>query len=508
MKKTYEQTFPIIALIVLAWATPAPGQETAEDTPASVPAPEPREFVSDHTVEVDGKRLRYRAVAGETLVADDDGDPQASIFAFSYLLEGIKDPAERPITFFFNGGPGSTAVWLHLGAFGPRRLALDDAVQQGAPPYELAPNPYTLLPATDMVFVDPVGTGYSRALGGKKDSEFWGMDEDADVLTRYVHTWLTKNRRWGSPKYLCGESYGTTRVSLMVRDLQLDLLQSLAINGVILVSAALDARIFLDGQPGNELRYVTNLPTFAATAWYHNVLPDRPDDLEQFLLDARTFASTDYLTALFAGDALSPGRRDEIVARLHHFTGLSEKYIRRADLRVDANRFLKELLRDRGQVLAVHDARVAGEDPDDVGDEVVWDPLMQSLAGPFVAAVNAYLADDLEARFDERYKVFSIRAVASWKRGKAYQRLWSGWVYTTPWLAEAAAANPDFRIFVASGYHDLTTTFFGVEHTFDHSGIDRDRITVNNYDGGHMMYLRDASLEALSGDIREFIEKR
>ena len=495
-----------VLTLSLLLGVPCLGQEAS--TAPSTPDPgSPARFESVHRVDTVQGPLSYRAVVEETFVEDDDNAPLASIATVSYFTTDT-DAATRPITFLFNGGPGSTAVWLHLGAFGPRRIDLsDDPLKPGAPPYRLMPNPHTLLPYTDLVFVDPVGTGFSRALGDHEDSEFWGVDEDGRVLARFVRHFLSANRRWASPKYLAGESYGTIRAAILIRDLQLDLLDSVAFNGVIMISAALDTRIFMSGQAGNELNYVTNLPTYAATAAYHQVLTEQPAELEAFLDEARQFASTEYLVALFAGDRLPPGDVDHIATRLAHYSGLDVEYIKRANLRVSTGRYLKELLRDRGEVMAVHDTRFIGIDPDEVGETVAFDPFLTSTAGPFVAAMNSYLADDLGVRLGgKHYEVFNLQIPQAWKRAAIQQHPFSGSLNTTRYLTQAAATNNGFRVFAASGYHDLTTTFFGVEYIFDHSGIDKDRITLRNYYGGHMMYLYDPSLEALARDIGEFIQ--
>jgi carboxypeptidase C (cathepsin A) len=484
----------------------AGGEAKGSPEPPAAQPVSPKEFVTRHTLEIGGKTLRYRAVAGETLLKDDKGAPKASVFTISYLLDGVDDPSRRPITFLFNGGPGSTATWLHLGAFGPAKLDLGaDPLDAGSPPYALRPNPHSLLDVSDLVFVDPIGTGYSRALGEGKASDYWGVDEDAASMADFIRAYLTRYRRWSSPKYLAGESYGTTRASVLVRDLSLDVLDSVALNGVILLSTALDVRIFLSGAPGNDLAYATCLPTYAATAYYHDQLPEKPANLEAFLAEAREFAATEYLTALFRGDALSEADTAAVAAKLHRFTGLSEPYLRRSHLRVPADHFLKELLRDRGEVLAIHDTRFRGKDPDEAGEFVAWDPFLFGIAGPFVTAINSYLTDELKVDMGESYEVFAEGAGRSWKRPADQQRTFSGFLNTTDYLAQAAATNRDFRIFAASGYHDLTTTFYGVEHTFNHSGIPRDRITLKNYFGGHMMYLHEASLAALAGDIRAFI---
>lgn len=486
-------------------AQSAGGEANAPAKPAAA-AGAPKEFVTRHTLEIGGKTLRYRAVAGETFLKDDKGMPKASVFSIAYLLDGADAPAKRPITFLFNGGPGSTATWLHLGAFGPQRLNLGaDPLDAGSPPYPLQANAHSLLDVSDLVFVDPVGTGYSRALGEGKDSDYWGVDEDAASMASFIRTYLTRERRWASPKYLAGESYGTIRASLLVRDLSLDVLDGVAFNGVILISAALDVRIFLSGAPGNDLAYATGLPTYAATAYFHDQLPEKPADLEAFLAQAREFAGTEYLTALFQGDALSAAETAAVAAKLHRFTGLSEAYLKRSRLRVPVDHFLKELLRERGEVLGIHDTRFRGKDPDAAGEFVAWDPFLYGVAGPFVTAINGYLTDDLQVDMGESYEVFQVRAGGAWKRPASDQHAFAGFLNTTGPLAQAAATNRDFRVFVASGLHDLTTTFFGAEHTFHHSGVPQDRLTLRNYFGGHMMYLNEASLAKLSADIRAFI---
>jgi carboxypeptidase C (cathepsin A) len=487
----------------------SPSEKPSAAEPAGARTSPQKEFLTRHTLDIGGKPLRYRALAGETLLHDDKGKPKASVFTISYLLDEVDDPSQRPITFLFNGGPGSTAVWLHLGAFGPVRLDLGtDPLAGGAPPYPLRPNPHSLLDVTDLVFVDPIGTGYSRALGDGKAEDYWGVDEDAASMADFIRTYLTRHRRWSSPKYLAGESYGTIRASLLVRDLSLDLLDGVAFNGVILISTALDVRIFLSGAPGNDLAYATGLPTYAATAYYHDKLPQKPADFEAFLREAREFAATEYLMALFRGDSLSEQDTAAVAAKLHRFTGLSESYLRQSRLRVPVSRFLKELLRDRGETLAIHDTRFRGKDPDEVGESVAWDPFLFGIASPFVTAINSYLTDDLKVDMGESYEVFAEQAGGLWKRPASDRFSFSGFLNTTSPLAQAAATNQDFRIFAANGYHDLTTTFYGVEHTFDHAGIDRDRITLRNYFGGHMMYLHEPSLAALSADIRTFIRQR
>ncbi|MEW6363285.1 MAG: peptidase S10 [Acidobacteriota bacterium] len=467
----------------------------------------PREFVSHHRMTFEKEPMSYTAIAGETILEDREGAQEACIFTISYIKEGVDRPETRPITFLFNGGPGSSAVWLHLGAFGPRRIALaGEPGNPGAPPYQLADNPHSLLRYSDLVFIDPIGTGYSRALGNRKDGDYWGVDEDSAVLARFIKTYLTAKRRWNSPKYLAGESYGTIRASLLIRDLELNLLESVAFNGAILLSLALDVRTFLFGEPGNELPYVIDLPTYAATASYHRALPEQPSDIDAFLHEAQDFASSEYLAALFKGDSLPADQRRAIAEKLHRFTGLSTDYLMRSHLRVDQGRFLKELLRNRGQVLAGHDTRYTGKDPDDVGERVEDDPFLLGIGGPFVAMINNYLATELEVKITEPYKVFSMEAAQGWKRAGDSSHAFAGFLNTTPYLAEAAATNKDFRIFVASGIHDLTTAYYGTQYVLDHSGISKSQVTLKNYFGGHMMYLHLPTLQQMSMDIGAFMK--
>ena len=488
------------------------GAVAAEEKPSQEPPAEKavaREFVTHHKMTIGKELLNYTAVAGDTILVNGEGAQEAAVFSISYMKEGVERPETRPITFLFNGGPGSSAVWLHLGAFGPRRITFSsDPVNPGGPPYELADNPNTLLRYSDLVFIDPVGTGFSRALGKSKDKDYWGVDEDSAILARFIRSYLTANKRWNSPKYLAGESYGTIRASVLIRDLELKLLDSVAFNGVVLISVALDVRTFLNPGPGNELPYVIDLPTYAATAYYHRALPQQPADLDAFLRQVEDFASSEYLVALFQGDSLPADREQAIAEKLHQFTGLSLDYLKRCHLRIDQGRFLKELLRSRGLVLAVHDTRFAGKDPDEAGEGVQNDPFIFGIAGPFVATINNYLSTELNVKIQDPYVVFSIDAAQGWKRAGDGNNAFSGFLITTDNLAQAAATNKDFHVFVASGLHDLTTAYYGTEYVFEHSGISKEQITLKNYYGGHMMYMYLPSLQQLTEDIGTFMKPR
>lgn len=476
------------------------------------PPPAPaglQEFVTHHRIDIGKEPLNYTAIAGATIVLDRDGLPEASLFSITYIKEGVDRPEARPIMFLFNGGPGSSSAWLHLGAFGPRRLVLpNDPVIPGAAPYRLADNTETLLRYSDLVFIDPVGTGYSHALGKNKDRDYWGVDEDSAVLSKYIRAYLTANKRWNSPKYLAGESYGTIRASVLVRDLELKPLDGLNLNGVILLSAALDPRTFMPGGPGNELPYVTNLPTYAATAFYHHTLPQPQENLESFLRQVEDFASSEYLVALFKGDSLEADEQEAIAQKLYQYTGLSTDYLKNAHLRIDQVRFRKELLRDRGLVMGIYDTRYTGKDPDEAGEQVQFDPFIFGIAGPFVASLNSYLTDELNVKMDRPYVVFSAEAAIGWKRAGNRNSVFAGFLNTMPYLKQAAETNRDFRIFVASGLYDLTTAYYGTRYIFDQSGISKERLTLKTYPGGHMMYTVLPSLQQLSSDIGAFMKQR
>ncbi len=483
-----------------------------ESKPVAPPAPAPsglREFVTHHMIDIGKEPLSYTAIADETIVQDRDGSPEASFFSIAYIKEGVDRLDDRPITFLFNGGPGSSSAWLHLGAFGPRRLVLpNDPVIPGGAPYSLVDNEETLLRYSDLVFVDPVGTGYSHALGKKSDRDYWGVDEDSEIIAKFIRSFLTANKRWNSPKYLAGESYGTIRASLLVRDLELAPLDGLNINGVILLSAALNPRTFMPGGPGNELPYVANLPTYAATAFYHRVLPQPQGELDAFLRQVEDFASSEYLTALFKGDSLPAGEQETIAQKLHEYTGLSVNYLKHTRLRIDQVRFRKELLRDRGLVMGVYDTRYTGKDPDEAGEQVRFDPFLFGIAGPFVATLNNYLSAELSVKVDQPYVVFSSEAAGNWKRARNGNFVFAGFLNTMPYLKQATATNRDFHIFVASGLYDLMTAYYGTRYIFNQSGIEKDRLTLKTYAGGHMMYTVPSSLQQLSADIGAFMKPR
>lgn len=464
---------------------------------------EPKVFVTSHTGQFGGETVRYKATAGETYLKDEEGKPRASIFSIAYVKDGVDRPAERPVTFLWNGGPGSSSVWLHMGAFGPRRVVVpSEAEDDGAPPFRMEDNRLTILDVTDIIFVDPVGTGYSRPLGDHEGKEFWGVTEDAKSIAEFIRSWITENKRWASPKYIGGESYGTTRSAAVIRELEGGF-DDVSVNGLILISTVMDFYTS-SFQTGNELGYITYLPTMAATAWYHDKIEPRPDDLETFLTEAREFAIDEYATALLRGNTLPPVDRERIRSRLSYFTGIREDYFDLSDLRITDRRFYKELLRDRGLVVGRLDGRYTGRDLDNAGETPEADPSFYGIDGAYTAAVNDYLAGELEVEMDRQYKIFGS-VFRDWNWEIEGIRFRSFNVNVAPYIGTAMRQNSQLRVFNAAGYYDFATPFFDAEMSFMRNGVVRERITYAYYEAGHMMYIHQPSLEKLMADVRAFI---
>jgi carboxypeptidase C (cathepsin A) len=470
------------------------------------PDPTPANFVRKHTIRINNADFPYTTTAEEIYLKDGDGKSTASFFTIYYTKDGVTNPETRPVTFVFNGGPGSASMFLHLGLVGPRLLDIpSDASDPGAPPYKLRDNPSTILRATDLVFVDPVGTGFSHAMGDKKGEDFWGYDEDADSVAEFIRTFVTHHNRWNSPKYILGESYGGIRTSLLVPRLQGDL--NVGLNGTILISPALNMATLPFLPEGNDQMYATSLPAFAATAWYHHRVPNQEQykDLPSFLKEVEQFASTDYLLALFQGDRVDAATKDRVAEKMHRYIGISKEYIVRADLRVGAFRFAKELMRDQGKTLGMLDGRYIQSELDNISDTPNSDPF-SAKTGPIYATVfQTYLRNDLGVDWDKRYIPSNGEANRKWKRPGNRRGAFAGFVDVTDSLAQGTKDNEALRVFAAGGYNDLVTSYFALHYMLDHSGMDPNRVTVKCYDGGHMMYLHRESGEALSNDIVAFI---
>ena len=492
-----------VSVPLASWAADAPAGDKPDNKKAEAP-PEPRKFTSEHRLQAAGTDIAYTATAEDVYLKDADDKPTATFFTISYVKKGVTRPEDRPVTFVFNGGPGSASIWLHFGLVGPQLIDLpSDASDPGGPPYKLKDNPWTILRATDIVFVDPVGTGFSKALGEHKNQEFWGYDQDADSVAEFIRTYITTHNRWNSPKYILGESYGGIRSSLLVPRLQQNL--SVGLNGVILISPAINMGTLPFVTAGNDLTYATHLPALAATAYYHKKLPDQWPSLEALLKEVEAYAAGEYLQTLFKGDTVTKEEKERVAERLHRYTGVSKDYAMRSDLRIYAQRFIKELLRDEGKSIGLLDGRYEQDELDDVAAFPDGDPVSAKTSPAYVAAFQSYLRNDLKVDLPQRYVPLSNEANQQWKR-PGQDGAFNGFVDVTGSLAQGTKDNEGLRIFTAAGYHDLTTSYFATTYMLRHSGIDADRMTIKDYEGGHMMYLYQPSLEALSNDIVKFIQ--
>ncbi|MFO0861624.1 MAG: hypothetical protein U0570_13825 [Phycisphaerales bacterium] len=467
--------------------------------------------ITEHDIVIGGQTIHYRATAGLMPLLDDYGKSKASVFYIAYEKLDKSgpngewrrpDPGSRPVTFTFNGGPGSSSVWLHMGALGPRRVVFGDEGQPLKPPATLADNEHSWLDLTDLVFIDPVSTGFSRAAEGEDASKYHGLNQDAQAVADFIRLWLVRNDRWLSPKYLAGESYGTTRAAALSGDLQERL--GVYLNGITLISMVLNFQT-LSFDAGNDEAYWLFLPTYTATAFYHKKLKAPLDqNLEETLKQAREFASREYLLALGKGDALTGGEKDAIAQRLSDFTGLSKDYILRSNLRVPIFSFTKELLRDQGQTVGRLDSRYKGFDFNDNSDRTEYDPSYSAILGPYTAALNAYVRGELQFESDVNYEILTDR-VRPWRFPTD-----SSYPNVSRTLSGAISRNPYLRVSIECGYFDLATPFFASEYTVDHMSLEpalRKNVSMNYYKSGHMMYVRKEDLAALKQNAAKFYSK-
>jgi carboxypeptidase C (cathepsin A) len=494
-----------LALALAPLSAHAADDRKKDDAAAAAPVPPPNVSITRHKGSFGGQSIAYTATTGETYLTDKDDKPVAAIFATSYVKDG-GDPKTRPITFLYNGGPGSGSLWLHMGAFGPKRVVLPDGKDDGAPPYPVVDNPESLLDVTDLVFIDPVGTGFSHTLGGKDPKDYWGVSSDAKSIAEFIRIWLNENGRWASPKYIGGESYGTTRSVALINELE-GSYNDVAVNGIILISTILDFGATAEAQ-GNEMPYILNLPSMATTAWYHHKIANPPASAAEIAAQARAFAIGPYAAALLKGNQLGAEERASVRAELARFTGLSEQFVDNANLRVSPGRFYKELLRDRGQTIGRLDTRYTGVDYDKAGEEVDNDPSFYGIDAAYTSAVNSYLRGDLKLKTDRHY--VTIGGVGSWDWKLADQRGRDGEVYVNvaPYLGRALRENSGLKVFVGQGWYDFATPFFAAEYSLNRPGFDPSRISFHYYDAGHMMYVRPEDLRKLSADVRGFIRGR
>lgn len=529
MKNTLSR-FTLAASILLSLAlshSPASAMDDHEDkkesesNPAFIVYPD-ESSVTYHTVTINGTPIHYQATAGTITLTNLRGEhePTAQMFYIAYhKLDApfdpkseeqpeptFPDPATRPITFSFNGGPGSSSVWLHLGTFGPMRVnPADDFGNPGPPPYALVPNEYSLLDQSDFVFIDPVTTGFSRAAKDKSEKDFHGVNQDIQSVAEFIRIYIGKQKRWGSPKYIAGESYGTTRAAGLADELQST--HGISLNGVILVSAIMNfqtARFDV----GNDLPYPLFLPTYAATAKFHDTLSPKYQrmDIEKFLREVEDFAMTDYTLALTQGDQLSDNRRNAIAQKLADYTGLSTEYILRTNLRITMPRFPKELLRDRGETVGRLDSRFKSFDRDDAGERYEYDPSMVAIKNIYTESMNAYLRGDLDYQSDMRYEI--LTNVWPWSfTGVADNQ----YLNIAERLRKTMHKIPEMKVFIANGYYDLATPYFATQYTIDHMFLRpqfKDNIEMHYYEAGHMMYAEHSMLQKLKADLDQYYESR
>ena len=487
-------------------------EETKADEPKATEIPEVEEqLVTKQGSGKFGRRKVDYTVTAATRVLEREEDKKAVFFYVSYV-EDDADPSERPILFAFNGGPGSSTVWLHLGLFGPQRVELDSEGFRATVPGRLIPNPESLLDRTDVVLVDAVGTGFSTAAPVDKAKEYHHFTKDVEAFSDFIVDYLNQHGRWASPKYLAGESYGTTRGAAIAHKLFVD--RGVEFNGLILISSVLNFQtIGLESdtwvfRPGNDLPFMVYLPTYAATAWYHGRLADKHQSrpLRDFLDEVEAFAVGRYWSALAMGDRLDEKERARVRSKLSEYTGLSAEYIDRYDLRVHILRFCNELTRDRRRTVGRLDSRYTGIDRIIDGDNLEADPAADEMTGAYTSCLNELLRVDLGFATDDFYEILSMEAHKAWD----YEDFKGHYVDTSERLRDLLSRSRATGVFVANGYYDLATPHFATEYTFNHLGLDpelRDNVRMEYYEAGHMMYAHEQSLKKLASDLREFVDQ-
>ncbi len=498
----------LIPLLAAVLAAPVLAADTApaaakSATPATA-IPKEEKSVTHGRVTVNGKTIHYTATAGTILLRDAKNQPTASMFYVAYTEDGVRNLAKRPVTFVYNGGPGSSTVWLLMGGMGPMRVMTQDHVPTPPPPYDInTNNPYTLLNKTDLVFIDAVGTGYSRPVGKGTDKMFWGVDQDVRSFGQFIQRYISDNNRWNSPKFLLGESYGTTRSANLADWLQQN---GVALNGVVLLSSILN---YGDGWPGTDLGEITYLPSYAAVAWYHHALPQQPAHLAPLVQQVEQFASTVYAHALFEGTRLPPAEYDQVVQKLHEYTGLSAKYIREVNLRINMMRFRAQLLRDRGRTIGRLDARFEGWNRDNAEEYPDYSAMSQAITPAYTAAFNWYVSNDLKFVSQRPYVILNDQTIRHWD----WKHPVPGSFFPVPLpdvapnLADALRKNPNLRVFSGNGYFDLGTPFYKTEYDFAHMKLPPallKNVSFHFYHSGHMLYLHEHTLMDLHRDLSAF----
>ena len=488
---------------------PAADAKAAEAKPAEANPPKEETFITDHTIHIGGQTIAYRATASTTLLKDDKGEPTALIYSTAYTRSDVKDFNQRPIAFVYNGGPGSSSIWLHMGAFGPRRVVNANAGFTPPAPYKLEDNANCLLDKADLVFIDPVGTGFSHAVGKAQNKDFWGVDQDVKMFAQFISIYTNRNNRWNSPKFLIGESYGTFRSVALGNYLQSH--DGMYVNGIVLISSVLNLGT-ISFNPGDDIPYILYVPSYAAAAAYQKVLPEPPGDLNAFLADARKFAATEYADALMKGTNISSSEKADIAKKLSHFTGLSEDYLLKADLRVSLPQFNVELERSRGLTTGRYDARYTMPTYDLLTEYAEDDPSYVAVRGAFTAAFNSYTREELKVTQERSYDVLNGEVGSNWDwkhHGPGSSGYFPGSANVEGDLIQALMTNPHLHVQVENGFYDMATPFFATEYTMDHlflPGNLRSNVQLEYYNAGHMMYLHEEDLAKLKSNVGSFID--
>lgn len=487
----------MLMFIMSGFLSAAQAQEEASKTKLQWPAP----VSTQHKATIAGKVVSYTATAGHQAQYNDKGEKIADLFYIAYQRDGV-DATNRPITFCFNGGPGSSSVWLHMGAIGPKRLPMTADGNSVKPPYGLLDNDYSWLDVTDLVFIDPIETGYSRPAEGTDKKEFTGYSEDLRSVGDFIYKYVSNNNRWAAPKFLAGESYGTTRAAGLSGYLQDR--HGMYLNGIVLISAVLNFQT-LRSAPGNDLPYPLYLPSFAATAWYHGKLNKTTyPDLPSVLADAEAFALGPYSSALLKGDRLTAAEKNDLSTQMQSLLGLSDSFLRQYHFRISTSEFTKELLRAEGETVGRFDGTVKGLDRKDGGDNYEYDPSYnRSIFGGYTMAINHHLRTNLKYPYpDQVYEILTGK-VQPWNYGEATNR----YLDNSGVLAAAIHKNPALHVLICNGYYDLATPYFATQYTLDHMfvrGALRDNLQMKYYEGGHMMYSRERDLRTFTADVKAF----
>lgn len=505
----------ILALMFLAPASIAADAETKKDgakpeasaeaqkdeSKDMAVAKEERTKETKHSLTIGGQKVDYTATAGTVFLRDNKHEPTASIFYIAYTRDGVEDRAQRPVTFSFNGGPGSSSVWLHMGLLGPKRVVLEEDGSPVPPPYRLVDNEYSLLDETDLVFIDPVSTGYSRAAKPEDAKNFHSVDADIRSVADFIRLYTTRHQRWTSPKFIIGESYGTTRAAGLSGELSSE--HRMNVNGIMLVSTVLNF-LTLRFAEGNDLPYVLFLPSYTATAWYHKKLAAdlQSQPLTNVLQQAEAFASGPYNQALLLGDGLTADQKQQIVEGYARATGLNAEFVERSNLRVSIGEFTRELLRAENKMVGRFDSRYTGYVRDRRGLGMEYDPSGEAIFSSYTSTFNHYVRSELGFESDLSYEILTGDVQPwNWGQGNSYVN-----VATT--LADSLTKNPFLKVHVSNGYYDLATPYFATRWTFNHLGVDPallKNVTQDDYTAGHMMYLNLPDLKKQKEDLAKFI---